>query len=137
MGVTVSHPVEYLPHEAPDRGLWQADPLPDIIAPLPLVHERLEVVRDEFEYQVQPPGRRLYHVQQLHDVVVGQFPQQGYLAYDVARHPPLGRRVGVRDALYGDGAIRRALRAPVDGAVCSLSDEVGAGGYYINVDGIP
>ena len=53
--------------------------------------------------------------------------QQGYLAYDVARHPALGRRIGVRYALYCDGAVRGALRAAVDGAVCSLSDEVGAG----------
>jgi hypothetical protein len=127
MGVAVSHPVEYLPHEAPNRRFGQADPLPDIVAPLPLVHEGLEIVRHEFEYQVQPPRRGLYHVQEEHDVVVRELAQQGYLAYDVARHPALGRRIGVRYALYGDGAIRGALRPAVYGAVCSLSDEVGAG----------
>lgn len=63
MGVAVSHPVEYLPHETPNRRLGKADPLPDIVAPLPLIHESLEIVRDEFEHEVQPPRRGLYHVQ--------------------------------------------------------------------------
>mmetsp|Transcript_39919 Transcript_39919/g.85046 ORF Transcript_39919/g.85046 Transcript_39919/m.85046 type:complete len:383 (-) Transcript_39919:4-1152(-) len=127
VGVTVPHPVQYLPHEAPHHRLGQPDPLPNVLAPLPLVHERLEIVRHVLENQVESPGRGLDDVEQLDDVVVRKLAQEGDLADDVARHAPLGGGIGVRDALDGDRAVRGALRPAVDGAVGSLPYEVSPG----------
>lgn len=56
-----------------------------------------------------------------------QFTQEGYFTYDIARYAPLGCGIGVGDAFDGYGAIGGTLCATVDGAVGSLSYEVGAG----------
>ena len=124
VGVTIAHPVQYLPHEIPHHPRWQSDPLPYVVAPLPLVHESLEIVRDVLEDQVKTTGRGLYDVQELDDVVVRQLSQEGYLPDDIARDAALGGRVGVRDALDRDRPVRGALSSSVDRAVRALPDQV-------------
>lgn len=56
-----------------------------------------------------------------------QFTQEGDFAYDIARHAAFGSRIGVGDAFDSHGAIGGTLGATVDGAVGSLSNEIGAG----------
>jgi hypothetical protein len=51
--------------EGPDGGHGQSDALADIFGSLGLVHEGLEVVRDELEHQVQAAGLGLDDVQEL------------------------------------------------------------------------
>ncbi len=79
-----------------------------------------------FEHQIQTPGRGLDDIEELHDVGMRQFSQQRYFSNDVARDAALRRGIGVGDAFDGHGAIGGALCASVDGAVGSLSDEIGA-----------
>ena len=124
VGVTVSHPAQYLPHEIPHHPRWQSDPLPYIVAPLPLVHVSLEIVRDVLEDEVKTAGRGLYDVQKLDDVVVRQFSEEGYLPDDIAGDTALGGRVGVRDALDSDRPVRGALSSSVDRAVCALPNQI-------------
>jgi hypothetical protein len=51
--------------EGPDGGHRQADALADIFGSLGLVHEGLEIVRDELKHQVQAAGLGLDDVQEL------------------------------------------------------------------------
>jgi hypothetical protein len=51
--------------EGPDGGHGQADALADIFGSLGLVHEGLEIVRDELKHQVQAARLGLDNVQEL------------------------------------------------------------------------
>ena len=124
--MTESDATEDLLHERLDHGLRQSDALVDVVTGLILVHEGLEIMRDEFEHQVQPPGLGLDDVEELHDVGVVQFAKERDFANDIAGNAALGRLISERDSLDGNLLVGCSPTTAVDHAIRSLANNLGS-----------
>lgn len=120
--MTMAHPTQNLPHEAPHHWPRQTLSLPNIIAPLPLIHKSLEIMIHIFKNQVQPPWIGLNHIQKLHHVGVRDFAKKRNFTNNIARDASFGSAVRVGNAFDGDGAAAGALGSTIDLSVSSLTD---------------
>ncbi len=122
MCMTMAHPTQNLPHEASNHWPRQTLSLPDIVAPLPLIHKSLEIMIHIFKHQIQAPWVGLNHIQKLNHVSVSDFTEERNFTNYVARDASFRSAVRVGDAFDGNGAAARALGSTIDLAISSLTD---------------
>ena len=123
MCMTIPHPIQNLPHKILNHRLGQPPPLPNIVARLPLINKRLKVMINVFKHQIQSPARGLNDIEELNDVVVRQFAQEGDFADDIAGNAAFGGGVGIGDAFDGDGAAGGTLGSTINCAEVSWADQ--------------
>jgi hypothetical protein len=89
-----------------------------------LIHKGLEVECDKLKDEIESSRMCLNDIQELDDIWVIQLPQQTNFTNDIAGDSSFGSGIGKGNALNGDYLFCPRLNAPVDNAVCTLSNQV-------------
>ena len=87
-----------------------------------LVHKCLQVMGYKFKDKIETTRVGLNDIQQLDDIRMVEFSQQGYLPNDITWDPSFGGRICERDSLDGDDISCAMFCTLVHDAISSLSN---------------